>query len=715
MSEAKLPVAIRAAVVNQRIYPPGSPIVERSLAQIMDALTPLFGSAGKVTITARQGKMHVNGNEAPEGDGLCAYFEEHGLQSLSITPEVSTVEIGQLILLLSKKKLPDADPKDWLQAQKVTHIALDKSTFVEIMEGEMVIKRVDQLFDGITSFTGLSSSLREAFTMMEKIPGEQERSEVKEHMARKVATLQPDIIRDLFQNPLPKQMEDSGLKAMVTNTLSQEKIQDIFSEIGNWYRQIRSQSGSDMEAVENLGKLKSFLNKLLSNANSKKVPFALYEELLQNGLLDEIPPDIEKKSDSETLAGHVDRMLEGSAPSLLEQPLREQLPALVKKLSAVGLDDMVDKLLKKLVENFQEGTPLVRQLAVKTSRQLMDILWTNRNEAGGSQLLAATLKLADGERLADVYQEAAEALITIVGHFILNERFSEAAQILALLRRHANEQNELAPKRTAQARQALEKTADITADVLMEFLMSDEPALKESAQKILSLLEEGAAPCLIRVLKRSENPRQRRQAADILKLIGEPAKKWVAAEVHVGNSTDSLLRILSVLDDFLSPELASRFEAMAHFPDSAVRRRMIQLLAKIPGAGAVVALRFLDDADESIQLEAIRAAGEARNREAVPKLIDFLREGSTRRLEETCLALGQIRDERAVPGLADILEFKSSGLFKRKAAPEETVRVRAAWALSQIPGGPAREILSRIAHDSNLQIQSIARQALAQA
>ncbi len=713
MSEAKLPLTIRAAVVNQRIYPPGSPIVERSVAQIMDALKPLFGPAGKITITARQGRMLVNGNETPEGDSLCSYFEEHGMQSLSILPEVSTAEIGQLILLLSKKKLAEGDPRDWLQAQKVVHITLEKSTFVEIMEGEMVIKRVDQLFDGITSFTGLSSSLREAFSMMEKMPDERERSEVKEHMARKVATLQPDVIRDLFENELPKQVEESGLKAMVTNTLSQEKIQDIFSEIGNWYRQIRSQSGSEMEAVENLGKLKSFLNKLLSSANSKKVPFALYEELLQNGLLDEIPPDIEKKSDGESLAHHVDHMLEGPASSLLEQPLREQLPALLKKLSAVGLDDMASKLLKKLVENFQEGTPLVRQVAVKTSRQLMDILWTNRNEAGGSLLLSATLRLAENERLADVYQEAVDALTTIVGHFILNERFPEAAQILGLIRRHANEQNELAPKRTAQARQALEKIADITADVLMEFLMSDEPVLKESAQKILSLLEEGAAPCLVRVLKRSENPRQRRQAADILKLIGEPAKKWVVAEVHVGNSTDSLLRVLSVLDDFLSPELASRFEAMAHFPDVAVRRRMVQLLAKIPGAGAPVALRFLDDPDESIQLEAIRAAGEGKNREAVQKLADFLREGSTRRLEETCLALGQIGDERAVPGLADILEPKSSGLFKRKAAPEETVRVRAAWALSQIPGKPSREILARIANDANLQIQSIARQALA--
>jgi HEAT repeat protein len=246
----------------------------------------------------------------------------------------------------------------------------------------------------------------------------------------------------------------------------------------------------------------------------------------------------------------------------------------------------------------------------------------------------------------------------------------------------------------------------------MEDLLSEDPARREQAKQFLSLLEEGAAPCLVRVLKRSDNPRQRRQAADLLKMIGEPAKKFVSAEIHVGNSTDTLLRILSVLDDFISPELAVRFEAMAHFPDSAVRRRMVQLLAKIPGSGASAALRFLDDADESIQIEAIRATGESKNREAVSKLVEMLRDGSTRRLEETCLALGQIRDERAVSGLGEILEPKSSGFFKRKSAPEETVRVRAAWALSQIPGSTARDILTRIAKDPNLQIQSIARQAL---
>jgi HEAT repeat protein len=298
-------------------------------------------------------------------------------------------------------------------------------------------------------------------------------------------------------------------------------------------------------------------------------------------------------------------------------------------------------------------------------------------------------------------------------HFILNERHADAVQLLALLRRHQAEPFAAMPKRPELAGKTLEQISENVMEILTEGLLSGDKDRKETCQNILAHLGEGAIPCFVRMIKKAPDLRQRRLAASALKYYGAPGKNKLAAEFHLGNGSEILLNVLSVLDDFLSPDLVPRFQALMHYPDATIRRRIIQLLSKIqdPAAGKLL-LSFLDDPDEASQIDAIRAAGETKNRTAVPKLTELLKTGSTRRLEETCLALGQIGEGQAVPALSEIIEPKSAGLFKRKTAIEETVRVRAAWALAQIRTPESREFLSKMTKDQNLQVQTIARNAL---
>ena len=71
-------------------------------------------------------------------------------------------------------------------------------------------------------------------------------------------------------------------------------------------------------------------------------------------------------------------------------------------------------------------------------------------------------------------------------------------------------------------------------------------------------------------------------------------------------------------------------------------------------------------------------------------------------------AMGKIGDERAIAALSRILAAKGGGLFKKTIAAPETVRVRAAWALSQIPTLEAQKTLSKFSKDPNRQIRSLA-------
>ncbi len=712
LHETLIPGHLRAAVVSQRIYPPGSPIVERSVQQTLQLLEQSLESGDALTFTCRQGHIYLRGKDLPEAAPLAPLLEEHGIQSLTFQPGVTAPEIAQLVILLSRKKLPDGKVVEWLRAQQVARIQVDKVTMVEVMEGEVVMKRVDQLMDGVKDFPGMLGSLRDAYEMMDKMPDEKSRAGVQEHLARKMAGLEPSLLRDMFENELPKKVEDSGLRTMVLNAMTQDKIHDIFSQIGDWYRTLREQTGSDLDAVEQLNKLKTFLGKILNAPASKKIPFALYEELLNKGLLDQIPSDIRKGEEDESPARQVDQILEKPSPALLEQPVRDQLPALLKKLLDVGLDDLSEKLLKKLLENFSQGTPVLRQMAARVSRQLLEVLALERKESLWNVLSAAVEQLAETERSPDAYKEAAETVASLSVQLVLRQRLAEAAARLAMLRRHRHEANPLAPKRPDLAAQALKLAAEGAMDALLESLLSQDKRREEEAQAVLVQLGEAAVPAYLRLIKKSESVRLRRLAANALKYVGAEARARLAAEFHVGNTTETLLNVLSVLDDFLSPDLVSRFESFLHYPDATIRRRLIQLLLKMsdPSAPALLA-KFLDDPDESVQIEAVRAAGETKSAEAVPKLVDLLKGGSTRRLEETCLALGQTADGRAVAALSELIEPKT-GLFKKRPAVEETVRVRAAWALSQIRTAEARQALSRCLKDPNLQIQTIARHAL---
>jgi hypothetical protein len=307
----------------------------------------------------------------------------------------------------------------------------------------------------------------------------------------------------------------------------------------------------------------------------------------------------------------------------------------------------------------------------------------------------------------------AETLALLAVQRVLEGRSAEAESVLKLLSQHANDKNLLVPQRAGHAGKALSRVAEKTLDVFTEDLLSESREKSEAAKNLLSHLGDSAAPCYLRVVKKTRDVRKRRAAAGVLAYFGEPVKKLLAEELHPGNSSEVLLNILSVFDAFVSAEMIPRVEFLRNYPDSAVRRRFVFLLAKLPYPSARDLLaKFLTDNDEAVQIDAVRAAGELKNTPAVPRLVELLKSESTKLLEEVCIALGHIGDASAAGSLSEILEPKAGGLFKRKSAVEETVRVRAAWALGQIPSAESRESLSRCSKGHKIQIQTIAHQAL---
>ncbi|HOW28917.1 MAG TPA: HEAT repeat domain-containing protein [Elusimicrobiota bacterium] len=713
MNEQLIPAYIRSAVINQRIYPSGSPIVERGIAQIFQSIDEFLKQEDRLTVTENQGKVLIKGKDVPDAAALGPIMQEHAIQSVTFQRGLTLPEVKQMVVLLSLKKLPDENAAEWLQKQQVTHISIDKSKLVELFEGEIVLKRVDQLFSGAHDFIGVVSALRESYDMMDKAPGDREKNEIQEHVARRMASMEPSLLRDIMENELPKRVEESGLKQMTLNAITQDKMKDIFSEIGNWYKQVREETQSEFEVVEHLNKLKDFLKKLLTAPASKEVPFVLYQELMEQGILSEIPPEIRKESDDNSLILQVDKLVEGPASGLLEMPTREQLPAMVRKLCDLGLEELSRKLVQKLLENLKQSSPVIRQMSLRLVVTFYDICKTNRKEALLTTLAKAVEPLLDTERSEEVYKEISVFIDGLVRYHLIEGRYVEAGRLLAILRRHTSEYSQFIVSRQEISLDTIKKIASGTLDVLSEDMLKGAEDKQEGARYVLSQMGEAAIPFFIRIIRRSPELRQRKMAAGMLKSYGDAGRKAILDELTVGNSSEALLNVFSVVDDFLGPATVSALEIFIHHPDAASRKWVIQLLGKVKDVSSVkLLIKFLIDPDEAVLLSAIRELGALKSVEAVDPLLDVLKNPSVRVQEEACLALGQIADPRSVPALDEMVGGRSGGLFRRKTTVDETVRVKAVWALSRINTAESIQALQNVAGDSNLQIQAIVKTVL---
>ena len=219
-------------------------------------------------------------------------------------------------------------------------------------------------------------------------------------------------------------------------------------------------------------------------------------------------------------------------------------------------------------------------------------------------------------------------------------------------------------------------------------------------------LGNSAVPYYVEVIKTCPDLRLRRLCAEKLKNHREAAVAHLASEFYIGSPTPVLLNLLSVLDDFPDPEIVDKSAAFAGFPDVAFRREIIKWLTRVPGEKADTALlRYLDDPEDALRVEAIRGVGDRKVRGGALHLAPLVKIRSTAVQEEVCLSLGKLGADRAEPALGSLLK-KESRLFGHEV--EESVRIRAAWALTQIPSVTARQVLASFKEDGNPMVREMA-------
>ena len=189
------------------------------------------------------------------------------------------------------------------------------------------------------------------------------------------------------------------------------------------------------------------------------------------GLIEDVPAGVSKGEHS-SLRAQVESYLSQSSASLLEPSVRQKFPELLKALCAMGLDDLLEKLNDKIMENLKNPAPLVRETTVKTMRVFEEILSANRKEKPFLAIVSTLHKLAESESAPEVYVETAQALQVAAMELLVSWKFEESALLLGMLRRHSREESPIGQKKKQAAAKALHDFSVRGLDVISADLNS---------------------------------------------------------------------------------------------------------------------------------------------------------------------------------------------------------------------------------------------------
>src|SRR5438105_15263275 len=93
VSAGKAISILRSAIVNARIYPKGSQMIESTLKGAHQALDVCLQEASPITISDVQGKLCVNGKESTEAKDFRPFLAQHEAQSLKFFKGLTVDEV----------------------------------------------------------------------------------------------------------------------------------------------------------------------------------------------------------------------------------------------------------------------------------------------------------------------------------------------------------------------------------------------------------------------------------------------------------------------------------------------------------------------------------------------------------------------------------------------------------------------------------------------
>ncbi|MDW8055361.1 MAG: HEAT repeat domain-containing protein [Elusimicrobiota bacterium] len=719
--------SFRLTLTNIKIYPFSSPIVEKQISDLYTIIKELLKDNTFVAISEMDGKLFVNDHEYKAKDPMSIsnitnttkFFLQAGIKSITFKKELTITELKDFLEGITQRH-PKLTIKEFLlrtiKEKNIKNVSIDEIEYVTILKTEQDIKSIlNILSQPISGLNDLVSTLGQVFNEIDKIQDEKSKNNLINMIAKHVSKLDTSIVCELFTQPLPQKIESSGFKLQVFNNLTKQNVEEIFNEIINWCKQLRKQTSSESEYIERLQHLKEFIKLIVHSPISKLVPIEVFEELFKIGLLDALPEWVlQQKEEKKSWIQQLDEFLSTNEPTkLLQEQFLKNLNENIEKLSIIGLDDKIEKIIQLMSENFTNPVVKLRQLAASSMVDISNKLSQYQKVHHLKSLINNILKILVKEQDDTAFSQHIVTLKNSLSTLIISQDYNSFKDYLQHLILISHEIENIYPERARTIRSLAELVFHQTKESIIAVLEEQQENKIEKILWFLQLLGKISIDLIINAIISCKNCIIIDRLTSLLLNIDDQQAviERLGSYLTQQTSVHKLARIIEILDRF-NFDFSTQLRNLYPYTSYANKIAILNYLQKKATEENLTWLSaLLSNEEEKILEHVIDILIHLDYRYSSDRLIRLLNTKNSDLKKRVCIALGIFKEPKAIPKLKKIIKSKKT-LFKKGESLD--VRITATWALGNFISLPEiKMFFQKLALNSkDTAISNIAKEIL---
>lgn len=690
----KMLKSFRLSLVNVKIYPPTSPLVENQISELYSCIKQLLQDKTFIVISEMDGKLFINESEYSSKDPnsianithIAQFFIQTGIKSITFKKELNINELKDFFISSTVRK-PKLSPKEiilqTIKEKDIKNITIDEVEYITVLKSDQTVKSIlDKIKQPVSDLTEYLKVVGDVFNELDKIKDETTKKNLLNTVAKYTSSLDINIVKDLFTQPLPQKIEQYGFKQLVFNNLTKQNVEEIFNEIITWCKRLRSQTENEAEYLEQLQHLKDFIKLVVNSPVSKLVPIEIFEELFKIGLLDALPEWIvQQKEEKKSWIAELDELLSSNEPTkLLQEKFLTNLEENIEKLCMIGLDDKLEKITSLLSENFSNPVVKLRQLAASSIENIAKQVVKYQKTKVAKNIVSNILKYIIKEQDDTVVNQYMLAVENSLSCLIMTKDFTSFAEYAKQLLFFAEELRKVNPQKSTLIYQTLDRIYNKTKEIILESLSKQEGNL-EDILWYLRYISEKSIDIIIEAIISTNNQTTIKILTDLLNSFKqEDVVGTITGYLTPQTPSHKTAKIIEILDKF-TYDFSEVLKQLFNYTIYANKVAILNYIQQKPTEENLAWLTSLLTTQETQILEyVVDILTTLEYKPASENLLYLLSKTKDIDLKKRiCISLGVLKETKAINKLKKIINSKPS-LFS-KGEPIE-LRIAACWSLS---------------------------------
>lgn len=682
---------LNAAVKNVRLYPPASDSVVNSLNKLHQSLIDFLAEEERLVFAESEKALLIDDRPLRQADhekshvlSMLNLLIVFGLKSISFERGISREELADFLDCFSRK--PESVKNEGGLAQlmakhSITHIALDEKVYVAVSKDHKLAATFDITDEQVVRF------------IMQALPQMDPSSEQFEDMTRNPETLMrafdTTMSRIMAQKRRLSELElTESLANMLSlldrsaGGLSNEQVSSLAQHVGSVLAEAMPEIAEYLTAKNMAHLLGGFLMQFLMTGQ----PMGSAGDEGDSG---EGPGGGNtKKTKLMEVAEKFSLHLQ-SEKMLLDEGLMSALPEIITQLIAHKEQEAMEDLLERLAANLTSEKSEVRLSAARSLADIIENLSDGQKQETVEKLsrrliawlINENIYSPDYKRICLILKDETQRLIGL-------KLFSDALVYLHTLQAIISADDEKPPEAKNSALEGIRQLITPENIAILQAEIDPEDLDKQDeAGRVFASLGRDAVVYLLDKLRTSTQSDDRVSAMHLITYAREEALPLINALVTRDAPWFYLRNLAYLLGRIGDEQSAESIAPLLSSNNQKLRQEALKSIHRIGGSyRGKILLEALPHADDEFKSAIVEVLGQSKSVEAVPVLIDLLRErpllASAARAvleEKICVALGAIGNPEAIGALAEIAEVKS--FLKLRTYPD---KVKAAAARSLV-------------------------------